>query len=62
MITTRKQRRAFLKYLKKNDTKAYLEAKKEVAKVGKDLHRRHVAEQMRNMEEAEALKLAKINE
>lgn len=51
MKTTRAQRRAYLKYLKKTDNKAYLEAKKEVKKIGKDLHRRHVSEQLRNADE-----------
>jgi len=51
MNVTRKERRAYLKYLKKNDPKAYLEAKKDIKKIGKDLHRRHVSEQMRKNEE-----------
>ena len=54
MKTSRAQRRAYLKWLKKNDPKAYDIAKKEVKKIGKDLHRRHVSEQMRNREEQAA--------
>ncbi len=56
MITTRKQRRAYLAWLKKNDPKAYKQAKAQVQKIGQDLHRRHVAEQMNKMEE-ERIKL-----
>ena len=55
MDVTRKERRAYLKYLKKNDPKAYKEAKKDIKKIGKDLHRRHVAEQMRKNEETLAI-------
>jgi hypothetical protein len=51
MKTTRAQRRAYLKWLKKNDPKEYDKAKKEVKKIGKDLHRRYVSEQMRKRTE-----------
>ena len=57
MKTTRRQRRAYLKWLKKNDPKAYKEAQKEIKRIGKDLHRRHVAEQMNKAQEKEAEEL-----
>ncbi len=50
MITTRKQRRAYLAWLKKNDPKAYKEAKSQVQKIGQDLHRRNVADTMNRLE------------
>ena len=53
MKTTRAQRRAYLKWLKKNNPKEYAKAKKEVKKIGKDLHRRHVAEQLRKAQDGE---------
>lgn len=53
MKTTRSQRRAYLKWLKKNNPKEYIKAKKEVKKIGNDLHRRHVSQQLINFKKSE---------
>jgi len=55
MKTTRAQRREYLKWLKKTNIAEYHKAKKEVKKIGKDLHRRHVSEQLRKSEESSTL-------
>ena len=55
MKTTRAQRREYLKWLKKTNIAEYYKAKREVKKIGKDLHRRHVSEQLRKSEESTTL-------
>ena len=46
MKTSRKERRAYEKFLKKSDPERYKQYKKDVIKNGKEIHRRNVSENL----------------